>query len=487
MRTRPNPILWLALPALLGLLSVDSPAQDSSANKDSSFSNPDILGPDPFGLKKKDYEEGKKDVGGLWNKGTVNNAAESNWKKDTSLTLEAPKLNLNNLSNPNGGAPSLLDKNSPLMKPLGPQGAEGWTGVGVDVKTAALMGKYNDWAPTPGREGFCSDGAQLCVPATPEMMGKYDKSVQESLLGKAGADPKAGAAAGKSLDNGAINASNEVSGGPVAAGKNPGDFKSYNDCVDAGVCFGPKAPGDAASSCPGPGGVPCRPDSPEGINAMTASSCDPAFCVTGEGGKPFDLNPGFTASQDKGTSNPDPGFSDSPDDALDKKLAQEDDRGSGRDGDYSVEGEGGGVGAMSADGGADNSPKPREKGYNEMTPEEKESYRKGLLALHESVYDPNDSGPSGKRVWQVREEAETAMQTRTGFLSALLQAVGLRKSGEEAMVMTASDNGSLDDGAASEMNTYDGSLKNRRPIRVEERNDGVFGTKRVVATHPTEK
>ena len=122
-----------------------------------------------------------------------------------------------------------------------------------------------------------------------------------------------------------------------------------------------------------------------------------------------------------------------------------------------------------------------------MTPEEKESYRKGLLALRESVYDPSDPGPSGKRVWQVREEAESAMQTRTGFLSALLQAVGLQNSGEVALVMTASEDDSLDDGAATEMNTYDGSAKNRKPIRVEERKNGAFGTKQVVVTHPTER
>ncbi|MEK9144567.1 MAG: hypothetical protein AAB339_03030, partial [Elusimicrobiota bacterium] len=100
---------------------------------------------------------------------------------------------------------------------------------------------------------------------------------------------------------------------------------------------------------------------------------------------------------------------------------------------------------------------------------------------------PSDPGPSGKRIWQVREEAESAIETRGGFLTALLQAVGLQRSGEEALVMTEASGDSLDDGAAAEMNTYDGSAKNRKPIRVEERKGGAFGTKQVVLTHPTER
>ena len=137
----------------------------------------------------------------------MDSAVQENWKKDTSLTLEAPKLNLNNLSNPGGGAASLLDKNSPLFKPMGPQGTEGWSGVGVDVKTAALMGKYSDWSPTPGREGFCSDSAQLCVPATPEMMGKYDKSVLDGIAGKPAPTPRPSKDRG-THNPGAINAAN---------------------------------------------------------------------------------------------------------------------------------------------------------------------------------------------------------------------------------------------------------------------------------------
>ncbi|MEK9145017.1 MAG: hypothetical protein AAB339_05350, partial [Elusimicrobiota bacterium] len=399
MRNRNNPLLWLALPALLGLLSVPASAQDDSKEKDSSSSNTDLLGPDPFGFKKKNYEEGQKDVGGLWNKGTVDSAVQENWKKDTSLTLEAPKLNLNNLSNPNGGAPSLLDKNNPLFKPLGPQGTEGWTGVGVDVKTAALMGKYSDWSPTPGREGFCSDSAQLCVPADPKMMEKYDKSVLESIAGKAGADPKAGPDAGKPMDPGAINAANAAAGGPL--GKTAEDFKSYNDCIDAGVCFGPKAPEDPGGACPGPGGVPC---SLKGIaeNGPKAESCDPAFCVEAPPGALDDLDPGIKNSDEEldkilNKGNDERGFGIN-------STPREDD-GPVRNADYDVEGGGGGVGAQSFDGGGDSSLKPREKSYNQMTQEEKDAYRKSLLALRESVYDPSDPGPSGKRIWQVREEA----------------------------------------------------------------------------------
>ena len=246
------------------------------------------------------------------------------------------------------------------------------------------------------------------------------------------------------------------------------------------MCFGPKAPDDAGSACPGPGGIPCSLDT-IAKNSPKASSCDPSEGCEKGAFEPFNFDGENAGDQDSALK-----------DQLEKNGGGADftplpgNGAEGRDGDYDVEG-GGGVGTQSFDGGGDSSLKPREKSYNQMTPDEKDAYRKSLLALRESVYDPSDPGPSGKRIWQVREEAEAAMATRTGFLSALLQAVGLQHSGEEALVMTASPGDSLDDGAAAEMNTYDGSAKNRKPLRVEERQDGAFGTKQVVLTHPTER